>query len=53
MAGKKRQPVKRSKPPKRQGPDTLATLRGCLSVFAEIAGIAGFLLALYIFFRGD
>jgi hypothetical protein len=52
MAGKKKQPVKRPKPPKRQGQNTLATLRGCLGVFAELAGIAGFLLALYIFLKG-
>jgi hypothetical protein len=26
--------------------------RGCLAVFAELAGIAGFLLALYIFLKG-
>jgi hypothetical protein len=26
-------------------------MRGCLTVFAELCGIAGFLLALYIFFK--
>jgi hypothetical protein len=33
--------------------NTVTVLRGCLTVFAELAGIAGFLLALYIFLKGS
>jgi hypothetical protein len=28
-------------------------LRGCLTVLAELCGIAGFLLAVYIFLKGE
>ena len=31
--------------------DTVAVMRGCLTVIAEICGIVGFLLALYIFIK--
>jgi hypothetical protein len=41
---------KRGKPAKRKT-NTVAVMRGCLTVFAELCGIAGFLLALYIFFK--
>jgi len=41
---------KRGKPVKRKS-DSIATMRGCLSVIAELCGIAGFLLALYIFIK--
>jgi hypothetical protein len=47
MATKKRKPSK----PKKQ--DSIVVIRGCLTVLAEICGIAGFLLALYIFLRGQ
>jgi hypothetical protein len=30
---------------------TTAAMRGCLTVISEICGIAGFLLALYIFIK--
>jgi hypothetical protein len=40
---------KRSKPVKRKA--NVPWLRGCLTVVAELCGIAGFLLALYIFFK--
>jgi hypothetical protein len=29
----------------------IGTMRGCLTVIAELCGIAGFLLALYIFLK--
>jgi hypothetical protein len=45
MSGKKRIRHKKS--------NSLVVLRGCLTVFAELAGIAGFLLALYIFLKGS
>ena len=32
-------------------PKTNITMRGCLTVLAELCGIAGFLLALIIFFK--
>jgi hypothetical protein len=38
---------------KRKKADPVIVLRGCLTVFAELAGIAGFLLALYIFLKGS
>jgi len=41
---------KRSKPVKRKV-NTVPVLRGCLSILAELCGIAGFLLALYIFLK--
>jgi len=41
---------KRGKPVKRKS-DSIAFMRGCLSVIAELCGIAGFLLALYIFIK--
>jgi len=31
--------------------NTIAAMRGCLTAVAEICGIAGFLLALYIFIK--
>jgi hypothetical protein len=40
----------RKKPAKRKT-NTVATMRGCLTVIAELCGIAGFLLALFIFFK--
>jgi hypothetical protein len=41
---------KRIKPVKRKT-NTSAAIRGCLSIIAELCGIAGFLLALYIFLK--
>jgi hypothetical protein len=41
---------KRSKPAKRKT-NSVVNMRGCLSVIAELCGIAGFLLALYIFIK--
>jgi hypothetical protein len=38
---------------RRKKTNTVSVLRGCLTVFAELAGIAGFLLALYIFLKGN
>jgi len=32
-------------------PKNTAVMRGCLTVIAELCGIAGFLLALYIFIK--
>jgi hypothetical protein len=49
MAGAKN---KKRKIAKRKKNSSVAFFRGCLTVFAEIAGIAGFLLALYIFWKG-
>jgi hypothetical protein len=37
---------------KKPGKNAVASLRACLTVVAELAGIAGFLLALYIFMKG-
>ena len=37
---------------KKPGKNAAATLRTCLTVAAELAGIAGFLLALYVFMKG-
>jgi hypothetical protein len=31
--------------------DAVVVMRGCLTVIAELCGIAGFLLALYIFLK--
>jgi len=31
--------------------NVIVTMRGCLTVIAELCGIAGFLLALYIFLK--
>jgi hypothetical protein len=42
---------KKQKPPKRKSQNSIVVLRGCLTMLAEICGIAGFLLALYIFIR--
>jgi len=43
MAKKKtRKPAKKN---------TIVAMRGCLTVVAELCGIAGFLLALYIFVK--
>jgi hypothetical protein len=45
----KKTPAKRRKrKPKRTN---IAVFRGCLTVLAELAGIAGFLLAFYIFLK--
>jgi hypothetical protein len=41
---------KHSKPAKRKT-NSFAAMRGCITVIAELCGIAGFLLALYIFLR--
>jgi len=41
---------KRGKPTKKKT-NSVIILRGCLSVIAELCGIAGFLLALYIFIK--
>jgi hypothetical protein len=41
---------KRGKPVKRKT-NSVVVMRGCLSVIAELCGIAGFLLALYIFIK--
>jgi hypothetical protein len=43
---------KKRKITKRKKDNPVAFFRGCLTVFAELAGIAGFLLALYIFLKG-
>ena len=42
---------KKIKKPVKGKTDTIAVMRGCLTVIAEICGIAGFLLALYIFIK--
>jgi hypothetical protein len=49
MAGPKN---KRRKIAKKQKRISVVFFRGCLTVFAELAGIAGFLLALYLFWKG-
>jgi len=36
---------------KKKKMDTVVVMRGCLTVIAELCGIAGFLLALYIFLK--
>ena len=41
---------KRGKSAKRKT-EPLDSMRGCLSIIAELCGIAGFLLALYIFIK--
>jgi hypothetical protein len=43
----------RKKNIRRKKTDKVSVLRGCLTVAAELAGIAGFLLALYIFLKGN
>jgi hypothetical protein len=40
----------KKKPIKRKTNNT-AVMRGCLTILAELCGIAGFLLALYIFIK--
>jgi hypothetical protein len=45
MAKKKR--IKQTK----KKTDAVVVMRGCLTVIAELCGIAGFLLALYIFLK--
>jgi hypothetical protein len=45
MAKKKRGKLKKRKT------NSVAVMRGCITVFAELCGIAGFLLALYIFLK--
>jgi len=42
---------KRRGKPTKEKTNTVAVMRGCLKVFAELCGIAGFLLALYIFLK--
>jgi hypothetical protein len=42
---------RKNKKPVKRKTNTVAVMRGCLSVIAEICGIAGFLLALYIFIK--
>jgi hypothetical protein len=49
MAGAKN---KKRKIVKKKKGTSVAFFRGCLTVFAELAGIAGFLLALYLFWKG-
>jgi len=44
------QKKKRNKPVNRKT-NTVPVLRGCLTVLAELCGIAGFLIALYIFIK--
>jgi hypothetical protein len=39
-----------SKPAKRKA-NNIVVMRGCLTVISELCGIAGFLLALYIFLK--
>jgi len=41
---------KRGKPVKKKAKTTVS-VRGCLTVLSELCGIAGFLLALYIFIK--
>jgi hypothetical protein len=41
---------KRGKPAKKK-PHAVVAMRGCLTVIAELCGVAGFLLALYIFLK--
>ena len=41
---------KHGKPAKKKT-NTIVVMRGCLTVIAELCGIAGFLLALYIFLK--
>ncbi|MDR0442721.1 MAG: hypothetical protein LBH44_04860 [Treponema sp.] len=41
---------KPGKPAKRKK-NTTVVMRGCLTIIAEICGVAGFLLALYIFIK--
>jgi len=41
---------KHGKPAKRKI-NSVAVMRGCITVVAELCGIAGFLLALYIFLK--
>ena len=41
---------KHSKPAKRNTKPAVG-MRGCLTVIAELCGIAGFLLALYVFIK--
>jgi len=41
---------KHGKPAKRKK-NTVSVMRGCITVIAELCGIAGFLLALYIFIK--
>jgi hypothetical protein len=50
MAGAEIMKKKCGKPAKRKK-DSVFIMRGCLSVIAELCGIAGFLLALYIFIK--
>jgi len=42
---------KRGKSAKRKTDDPVVIMRGCLTIIAELCGIAGFLLALYIFIK--
>jgi len=37
--------------PARRKTNSVAFMRGCITVIAELCGIAGFLLALYIFIK--
>jgi hypothetical protein len=49
--GRKIAPKKQKQKNLKKRAKNIAVLRGCLTVFAELAGIAGFLLALYIFLK--
>jgi hypothetical protein len=44
--------AKKTRKPAKGTPNRVAVLRGCLTVLAELCGIAGFLLAVYIFLKG-
>jgi hypothetical protein len=44
--------VKKTRKPAKRKTARVAALRGCLTVLAELCGIAGFLLAVYIFLKG-
>jgi hypothetical protein len=50
MGMSKRAKKKRAKPAKKKT-DAVIGMRGCLTIIAELCGIAGFLLALYIFIK--
>jgi hypothetical protein len=45
--------AKKTKKPAKKKTNSVVVLRGCLTVLAELCGIAGFLLAVYIFLKGS
>jgi hypothetical protein len=49
--GKKTPAKKQKRQNLKSRKNNIAFLRGCLTILAELAGIAGFLLALYIFLK--